>query len=79
VWKPRERSPEREERLNIEPYFLYHCEKIENHKDCNVCSNQKVVGARKGTYFYCKTRINQPACVLGNVSKDITLSRTSKF
>jgi hypothetical protein len=63
VCNPRKRShpgsAEREERLNTAPHFLYHHEK--KHKDCIVRSNQKVKGARKETYFHCKTCINQPA------------------
>jgi hypothetical protein len=77
IKKSHQGSAVREARLNTALHFLYHYEK-KKHKDCIVCSNRKVMGARKETYFDCKTcTINWP-CVLGNVLKDITLSRTSK-
>jgi hypothetical protein len=48
------------------------------NKDCIVCSNQKVKGARKKHISVVRpANINRP-CVLGNVSKDITPSTISK-
>jgi hypothetical protein len=41
-------SAEREDRLNTLHNFLYHYEK-KKHKDCSLCSNHKVKGARKET------------------------------
>jgi hypothetical protein len=43
-----------------------------------VCSNGKVKGARKETYFYCKTCINQPFHVSWGMFQKMSLSRTSK-
>jgi hypothetical protein len=61
---PRKRShlvtAEKEDGLNKASLFLYHYDR-KKHKDHLLCSNQKVKGARKETYFYCKTCINQPA------------------
>jgi hypothetical protein len=68
VRNPRKRShpgsAEREERLNQKPHFLYHFEN-KKHKDCIVCSNRKIKGARKESYFYCKTCTNHPAMCPG--------------
>jgi hypothetical protein len=49
-------TADREERLNKVPHFLYHYD-TKKHKTCIVYSNQKVKGAGKETYFYCKTCI----------------------
>lgn len=66
---PRKRShhgsADREERLNKFPHFIYHYEQ-KKHKDCIVCSNRKVKGGRKETYYYCKTCSNQPAMCPGD-------------
>jgi hypothetical protein len=58
-------------------HLPYHYD-TKKHEVRIVCSNWKVKGVRKETYFYCMTCKNQPASVLGNVLKDITLSETSK-
>jgi hypothetical protein len=59
-------TAEREERLNGTPHFLYHHNaKKKKHPTYIVCSNCKVKGARKETYFYCKTCVNQPAMCPG--------------
>jgi hypothetical protein len=57
-------SADREERLNKASHFIYHYD-AKKHKDYIVCSNRKVKGARRETYFYCKTCTNQPAMCPG--------------
>ena len=56
-------TADREERLNNKPHFIYNDKK--NRKDCIVCSNRKVKGARRETKFYCKTCTLHPALCPG--------------
>jgi hypothetical protein len=49
---------------------------MKKHKDCILCSSQKLKGTRKEKRLCCKNCINQQLSALRNVSKAVTLSRT---
>ena len=49
---------DKEERLNGKPHFVAHNEG--KHKDCAVCSNRKIQGGRKETYYFCETCSRKP-------------------